>query len=300
MQDQPGWLTEIKWILSAVFAMLAILVLFWGLTATWGSITAPREAQGPAASGADYIGNVLTWAIVGPMWLITILPLYCLGSLLGFRLMVPTFAGLPARLVGVVSTTWPIGLGALYVFADPLGKLLITAIGVAWGLLIPLPRKTLLEYGPVIGGFFIGVGFIALSWWVPGNLTCAVIWTAWRLYKRQAEEVLVTAICAASLPGIVALRDLSSVGHGMAVAFATLQVMLLLAIAIAAAIMATLRPEPESPATQQGPGSSPDPSFSRSRQPPPSARQRPPADLPGTATTNRGRRRGPPDPRPSA
>jgi hypothetical protein len=256
MRDQPGWLTEIEWFLSAVFTVLAIMVVFWGLAATWGTITTPRDFQS-SLSAADRIGEILTWAIVGPILLVFWLPLYFLAGLLGFRLLVPTFAGVPARLVGVICTTWAIGLGAVYAYPDPLGKVLITSIGVAWGLLMPLPRKTLLDYGPVIGGLFIGLGFIALSWWFPGNLTCAVVWTGWRLYKRHAEEVVVTAMGAASLPGLVAVRDLSSVTHGPAVVFATMQVVLLLAIAIAAAFMSIFQqpaiaptPEPQTPEPQ--------------------------------------------------
>lgn len=241
MEEEPKWMIETKWILSAVATLLAILVVFWGLIGVWGSFaTALSPSQSLSSfGGQDRIRDVLGMAIDLPIRLIVILPLYFLGALLGFRLLVPTFAGVPPRLVGTICTTWPIALGAVYAFADPLGILLITGTGVAWGLLMPLPRKNLLDYGPLVGGAIIGLAFAPIAYIV--GLLPAIIWTAWRLYRRHAEEVIVTAFCAALLPGILALHDLSSAGHGLPAAFTVIQIVMLLAIGIAGAIMSTFR-----------------------------------------------------------
>jgi hypothetical protein len=250
MTEQPRWLVETKWTLSSAFTILAILAVFWGLTALGGSyVTPPSTSQQLSAN--DRLGMVLTWAMVLPVALIVLLPLYFLAGLLAFRLLVPTFAGVPPRLVGVLCTIWGVGMGALYLFPDPLPRLELTTAGAIWGLLMPLPNKTLLDYGPVPGGVVIGLGLATLSW-TPGGLIVTVIWTAWRLYRRHAWEVVATGLTAASLPGLLVLRDPSSIAHGTSTAVAALLIAMLLALAVGAMVMATARPE-EEPETEPEP-----------------------------------------------
>jgi hypothetical protein len=239
MDEQPRWLVETKWILSSVLTWLAILVVFWTLVGIWGtSLASDATSQnGSYGVATDRTGNVLTLAIIMPLVASIFLLWYVVAGVVSCRLLVPTFAALPPRTVGVACTTWAIGIGALSVYSDPLAKVLFTACGVAWGLLMPLPRKTALDYGPLAGGAIVGLGLTATSW-TQGGLTVAVIWTAWRLYRRHSLEVTVTAACAAVLPAILVLHDLGSVGNELATQMTTIQIVVLVALAVAGAVMA--------------------------------------------------------------
>jgi hypothetical protein len=239
MDEQPRWRTESRWILSSIFTYLAILVVFWGLVGIWGSYLATQATSDYSRIAIDRVGNVLTLAMIMPLALAIFLFWYVLAGVVGFRLLVPTFAGLPPRAVGIACTTWAIGLGAMSVFPDPLAKVQITITGMVWGLLMPLPGKSLLGYGPLAGSAVIGLGFVGLSTW--GGLAAAIIWTLWRLRKGHALDAAVTAAFAASLPAVLVVHDWQSIGGSRDAALNALQVGALLAVAVAGTVLAVAR-----------------------------------------------------------
>jgi hypothetical protein len=248
MEEEPKWITETKWILSAFAAMLAVLVVFWALAGLAGGLAQNLSGSqdvsplGSSAGPQDGFGDYLFVVLIAPTILIVRLPLYFLAALVGFRLLVPTFAGVEPRVVGVLCTVWAIGLGAVTNFADPLGIVLITIMGAACGLAMPIPKKSLLEaYGPYIGGAVAGLALASVAWLGIG-LPLGIVWTAWRLYKRHPEEATTTALFAAVLPAILALHDLGSSSHDLSTAFTTIQIVVLLAIAFAGFVMASARP----------------------------------------------------------
>ena len=232
MNEQPRWLVEVRWLLSAVFSLLAVLVVCLIIAEVWdSSFTTQAADQAKDVVGSDRLAGILTAGLLLPLYFLVWPFWFVLAGILGFRLLVPTFAGIPPRLVGVVCCTWGLGLGALNIFPDPLARVFLVLVAVLWGLLTPFPVKSLLAYGPWIGGAVIGLGFAALA--QQGVLPVAALWCAWRLYKKRGEEVVATGFMAAFLPGLLVLRHLDQVTDSAATAMIALMVVVLVAEAAA-------------------------------------------------------------------
>jgi len=234
-RDRDWWLTELKFWLSAFASLMAILVVF---AAADGVSLAIRDT-----TNHDRIGEAIAWTLITPLARAQQFAPFFLGSFLGFRLLVPTFAGVAPRTVAVVVVTWPLAFAGFASYGDPSGALWFGAIGVVWALVMPLPRKNLLVYGPIVAGVIAGLAFGAFA--LPNDgLFFAIIWCAWRLYRRHMDEVAATAIASALVPAVLALHDLPSMVHGGQAAYTTTEIAVLLALATASLLFSQMKAEP--------------------------------------------------------
>ena len=203
MNTERRWRVEVKWWLSAFAALLAVLLVF-ALVKVVLSLATIKAAD-LAAPGTT--GDALGFAAVWPIQAILAFYPFMIAAALGFRLLVPTFAGAPPRAVAVVVTTWPVALGAQLVGQDLVSTFFYTAIGIAWGLAMPLPKTTALSGDPINGGAIVGLAFGALAFGPPNTpaavpLEFAILWCAIRLLRGKSIEVAATAMCAAIMPAL--------------------------------------------------------------------------------------------------
>ena len=119
------------------------------------------------------------------------------------------------------------------------------AIGVVWAFTMPLPSKSLLTHGNVVGGIIAGLAFSSFSFAQPQlGLEAAILWCAWRLYRRHMDEVAATAIAAAFVPAILAAHDLPALHFTGQAVLLTTEVAILMGIAAAALLVSDLTAEP--------------------------------------------------------
>jgi hypothetical protein len=224
-RDRVWWLSELTHALSAFAALMAVLLVF---AAVDGVSLAIRDSGNP-----DRIAEALAWTLGTPLPRAEQLAPFFLGSFIGFRLLVPTLAGAPPRTVAVIVVTWPLAFAGFFLYGDASSLLWFGAIGVAWALVMPLPRKNLLVYGPVVGGIIAGLAFGSFAQPSLG-LEVAIVWCAWRLYRRHLDEVAATAIAAAFVPAVLAAHDLPAMRFTGQAVYVTTEIAILLALATAA------------------------------------------------------------------
>jgi hypothetical protein len=233
-RDRDWWLPELQFGVSAFASLMAVLMVFGAVDGVSLAIRIPPP---------DRIGEAIAWTLVTPLARAEQFAPFFLGSFLGFRLLVPTFAGVRPRIVAVIVVTWPLAVAGFASYGDLSSALWFGAIGVVWALVMPIPRKNLLVYGPIGGGAIAGLAFGAFA--LPNDgLFFAIIWCAWRLHRRHMDEVAATAIAAALVPGLLALHDLPSVLHTGNAAYATIEIAILLALAAAALLFSQVKAEP--------------------------------------------------------
>src|ERR1700690_2293857 len=121
--QEDSWLTELKWWLSALATLMPILLVF-GAVATLG-ILATTDVVGVSDSYGVTIDSAVSWPLYVPLILFPFLA----SALLGCRLLVPTFAGIPPRCVTVVMAMWPLAIGALLEWGDIVGFLFFGVMG---------------------------------------------------------------------------------------------------------------------------------------------------------------------------
>ena len=179
---------------------------------------------------ADPYGDALGQAI---RWLISVVFVYwafLFAGALGFRLLVPTFAGAPPRAVAVVVTAWPIALGAQLIGQDLLPTLFFAAVGVVWGLTMPLPKRTVFSDGPIRGGAIVGLAFGAIGAVI--GVEWAILWCAIRLFRRKSLEAAATAICAAIMPALFLATQLPHASLSANAIYVIVEVMILGVLAL--------------------------------------------------------------------
>ena len=234
-RDREWWGTELQIGLTAFACLMAVLIVF---SAVDGVFLALRDTTNP-----DRIGEALAWTLVTPVHRLNVpFAQFFLASFLGFRLLVPTFAGAPPRAVAVVVVTWPLAFAGLVNYGNLSNALWFGAIGVSWALILPLPKKNLLTYGPIIAGIIAGLAFGSFAQPSVG-LEVAIIWCAWRLYRRHLDEVAATSIAAAFLPAAVAVHNPAAMFTGPAV-YTTTLIAILLALATAALLFSQFNAGP--------------------------------------------------------
>jgi hypothetical protein len=194
-------------------------------------------------ANSDRIAEAIAWTLGSPLPRAEQLAPFFLGSFIGFRLLVPTLAGAPPRLVALIVVTWPLAFAGLFLYASISSGLWFGAIGVAWAFTMPLPRKSLLVYGPVVGGAIAGLAFGAFAQPSLG-LEVAIVWCAWRLYRRHLDEVAATAIAAALVPAMLAAHDLPTLHFTGQAVYVTTEIAILLALATAALLFSSFDAEP--------------------------------------------------------
>jgi len=234
-RDREWWGTELQIGLTAFACLMAVLIVF---SAVDGVFLALQHTTNP-----DRIGEALAWTLVTPVHRLNVpFAQFFLASFLGFRLLVPTFAGAPPRAVAVVVVTWPLAFAGLVNYGNLSNALWFGAIGVSWALILPLPKKNLLTYGPIIAGIIAGLAFGSFAQPSVG-LEVAIIWCAWRLYRRHLDEVAATSIAAAFLPAAVAVHNPAAMFTGPAV-YTTTLIAILLALATAALLFSQFNAGP--------------------------------------------------------
>jgi hypothetical protein len=232
-RDRDWWRRELQFCVSAFASLMAVLLVF-------GAVDGVALA---IPTSSDRIGVALAGALFSPLVWVQQFALFFLGSFLGFRLLIPTFAGAPPRAVAVVMVTWPLAFMGLAIYGDLSHALWFGAIGAVWALVMPLPSKNLLVYGPIGGGLIAGLAFGAFAGPRDG-LFFAIVWCAWRLYRHHMNEVAATAVAAALVPGLLALHDLPSVLNTAQGAYTTIEIAILMAIATAALVFSQVKAEP--------------------------------------------------------
>jgi hypothetical protein len=226
-RDRVWWLSELNFTLSAFASLMAVLMVF---AAVDGVALAIRDT-----ANGDRIAEAIAWTLVTPLaWAVQFAPFF-LGSFLGFRLLVPTLAGAPPRFVALLVGTWPLAFAGFFSYGNLSSALWFGAIGVAWAIVMPLPSKNLLAYGPVVGGIIAGLAFSSFSFAQPKlGIEAAIVWCAWRLYRRHMDEVAATAIAAAFVPAVLAAHDLPAMRFTGQAVLLTTEVAILMALAAAA------------------------------------------------------------------
>jgi hypothetical protein len=237
-RDREWWLTELNFALSAFAALMAVLLVF---AAVDGVSLAIRDT-----ANSDRIAEAIAWTLVTPVqWLNVPFAQFFLASFLGFRLLVPTFAGAPPRTVAVVVVTAPLAFAGFINYGDVSSAFWFGAIGVAWAFVMPLPRNSLLAHGNIVGGIIAGLAFSSFSFAQPQlGLEAAILWCAWRLYRRHMDEVTATAIAAAFVPAVLAAHDLPTLHFTGQAVLLTTEVAVLMGMAAAALLISDLKTEP--------------------------------------------------------
>jgi hypothetical protein len=243
-RDREWWLAELNFALSAFAALMAVLLVFAAVEGVSKAIT---DTANP-----DRIAEAIAWTLVTPQaWAVQFAPFF-LGSFIGFRLLVPTLAGAPPRTVALLVVTWPLAFAGFFEYGNLSSGIWFGAMGVAWGLVIPLPSKNLLAYGPVLAGILAGLAFSSFSFAQPKlGLEAAIVWCAWRLYRRHFDEVAATAIAAVFVPAVLAAHDLPAGRFTGEAVLLTTEVAILLALATAALVFSDLRAEPTDTAADE-------------------------------------------------
>ena len=233
MKPERNSVRELKWWGSSIATLLAVLVPFLLLG---GVITALRDSV-----ATDRFNTAIGLGIYGPLEVLLLVWPFFVSAALSVRLLVPTFAGAPPRLVAVICTVLPVALGGYLQSPDLLIVPAFVAVAIAWALVMPLPRNDLLSYGPIRGGLLLGLGFGSLAFQFDG-LFLAICWCAWRLYKNHPYEVVATAIATAFLPALLIFDDLAN--HS-ARQYQVLEIALLSVLAFASLVASVVRHGPE-------------------------------------------------------
>jgi len=105
-------------------------------------------------------------------------------------------------------------------------------------------------YGPVVGGAIAGLAFGSFAQPSLG-LEVAIVWCAWRLYRRHLDEVAATAIAAALVPAILAAHDLPALRFTGQAVYVTTEIAVLLALATAALVFSSFGAEPPGAAADE-------------------------------------------------
>ena len=240
-RDREWWLAELTFALSAFAALMAVLFVF---AAVDGISLAIRDT-----ANGDRVAEAIAWTLVTPtQWLNVPFAQFFLASFLGFRLLVPTFAGAPPRTVAAVVVVVPLAFAGFINYGDISSALWFGAIGFVWAFAMPLPRKSLLAHGNIAGGIIAGLAFSSFSFAQPQlGLEAAILWCAWRLYRRHMDEVAATAIAAAFVPAVLAAHDLPSLHFTGQAVLLTTEVAILMGIAAAALLVSDLTAKPTDP-----------------------------------------------------
>ena len=106
----------------------------------------------------------------------------------------------------------------------------MAAVALVWSRLMPLPKKDIMNRGPVAGGIVIGMTFSAFA--VMGALAIAIAWVSWRLYHDHFTDAIATAIVAAIAPGLLQMHDLLTVNQDQDTFIGTLMVVALAGLAV--------------------------------------------------------------------
>jgi hypothetical protein len=230
MTEERSWRVEIKWWISAFAALLATLAIFALILAVF-SLATTSQADLAKAGITDPLGDAIGKAMMWPIAEVFAFPAFMLAAALAFRLLVPTFAGVPPRTMAMIVMSWPIGLGSLVVSSDVPFSLFLVAIAIVWALVIPMPKRTVLTDNPVKGGIIVGLTLGALSPIL--TLILAIVWCALRLYRRKSLEVAATAMCAAIVPALFLASQLRQGTRGANAVEITIEVLILAALSLA-------------------------------------------------------------------
>jgi len=234
MREQRSWRVEIKWWLSSFVALLAVLLVF-GLIKAGLSLATISAADLVVAGVTNPGETAIGWAGWWPIAALLVFYPYFVGAAIGFRLLVPAFAGAPPRAVAAVVTTWPLALGAALVSLDVASTLLFAAVGVAWGLTMPMPRQTVLSNNPVKGGATVGLAFGAFAQTL--GVEWAIVWCVLRLFRGKTLEVAATAICAAIIPALLLMSELPHASRTATGMYVTAEVLMLAGLSLAGFIL---------------------------------------------------------------
>jgi len=230
MKTERSWRVETKWWLSSLASLLAVLSVFALIKAAL-SLATVNAADIALAGITDPYGDALGKATLWPVAAVFAFYPFMIAAALGFRLLVPTFAGAPPRAVAVVVVAWPIGLGAALVSVDLAFTGFIILVAIAWALVMPMPRKTVLTDNPIWGGAIVGV---ALGTFSPIlGLEWAILWCFFRLLRGKTLEVAATAICAAVMPALFIASQLIRGTKSTNAMYITAEVLLLAALSFA-------------------------------------------------------------------
>jgi hypothetical protein len=219
-----------------------VLVIFSEVKAVL-SIIAVRSADLTNGNLTDQFGAALGIAAWWPILVVLAFYPFLFAAALGFRLLVPTFAGAPPRAVAVVVTTWPIFMGSTLILGDLASSIFFACVAIAWAMAMPLPRKSILEDDHIKGPAMIGLMFGAFLPW--DGMLIAIAWCGWRLYKRNSVEAAITAVCAAVIPAVLIAFDLPSASSSTrTVATWGVEILILGAIAVGGLVLSR-QPIPE-------------------------------------------------------
>jgi hypothetical protein len=244
MEEEQRWLIELKWWLSSLAVLMAVLMVFEAIPAIYSGFTATPETL----AGNDRVGYALSLFLFLPIPILVGLAPFFLAAMLGFRLLVPTFAGAPPRTVGAVVVTWPVMLGAWAVTLLLPLVLWMAAVALVWSRLMPLPKKDIMSRGPVAGGIVIGMTFSAFA--VMGALIIAIAWVSWRLYHDHFTDAIATAIVAAIAPGLLQMHDLLTVNNDQDTFIGTLMVVALVGLAVGGLYLSSRRQDGDAAADE--------------------------------------------------
>lgn len=248
MSEERSWRIESKWWLSSFAALMAVLLVFRAL-ATVLLLVFTSSSQRALAGVSDQYSAAVGIELFWPVAVLLVFYPFLTAAAVGFRLLVPTFAGAPPRAVAAVVTTWPVALGGLLISSDIWTAIFFGAVGLAWSLTMPLPKRTLLTIDPVRGGAILGLAFGAFAIW--DGMLVAIIWCAWRLYKNHAAEATATALCAAIVPGLLILTELPKSSGDVQALYLVAEVLILACLALAGSILSR-RPRRETSSPDEG------------------------------------------------
>jgi hypothetical protein len=248
MHEERTWRRELTWWLSALLALLAVLV---PVAAVEGAGRAIADTN-----ATDTLNEALGWAAVLPLqWALSYWPFFVSG-MLSCRLLVPTFLGVQPRLVTAVFCTAAAAFGAYITTLDWLNTVVFGGAALVWSQAIPLPLRDICAYRPAIAGLIVGLGLAALLNAADSALI-AILWGCWRLYRDHPIEVAVTSVCVAALPILLIADD---AGAAMATAngvYHVLETGLLLCLAAGGVVLGLFLPPAPRPGTNGGPGDRP-------------------------------------------
>jgi hypothetical protein len=226
MSLDRDWRAELLWGLSCFLSLMATLV----------PVAAAQGVYGARYAGLGMFEQAVGWTIVAPIQILfAFWPFYASGAL-STRLLVPLFAGAHPRAVTSVFCTGAVVLGVWITTMDPLSVLAYGGAALVWALIMPLPLKDLLSYGPAAGGLIIGLGTAAVLNIFDGMFV-TIIWSCWRLYRDRYTEVWVVAPLVAALPLMEVLIDPRSAFTSSYHLYVTMEIALLLVLAMAAIVL---------------------------------------------------------------
>lgn len=237
MSEERSWRVESKWWLSSFATLMAVLLAFRAV-ATVASLVLTSSSQQTLAGVSDTYGAAIGIELFWPVAAVLVFYPFFGAAAIGYRLLVPTFAGAPPRAVAAVVTTWPVALGAFLISSDAAVTIFFGAVGLAWALAMPLPRKTLLSDDPLKGGAMLGLAFGAFALW--DGMLVAIVWCAWRLYRRNSLEVAATALFSAIVPGLLILDELPTASHDTQAFYLTAEVLILAGLSLAGVVTSRL------------------------------------------------------------